>query len=464
MLITLDPTDPTKTCLLDANTLCNSSDVLKKLHEDAQSKSAGCVSQNALSAMLVLSYASASIPDLVAEALDATIESILPPQPNAHPPEETGRTRSTRSAIAKIKAESDQGDGPPAARDEPEIPKTDWPKAYESFFCMVTGKKHGISKSDLSTALPQIQGVVEIAQKHDAIHAVQGAFDSLFFGYVGKDTFWKSISKETVSCIKIAIVLQNRTVYDEAFKHLVGNGASFKNGIESDGVPDDVRPIIERRSRDLYLERRDIEDELPRMSIPATRRFVQNPYPYESEFVSQHDEPAAYNTVNIFRDWMADHISHLRKETDDEIKPSYLCDHDTGCDSVAGFIRTIKNQTYLYHDEVWKGFNARFKSRCAEEHQAEREVVKKSLEALKEKAAHLVDGLSQSTLHLAENVEYLTCVEVGADDVPWGSDEDSEDDGLGSEEDQEMLGCQWSEQGNVLSIAVQFCMPVGRRG
>lgn len=129
MLIILDPTDPTKTCLLDANTLCNSSDVLKKLHEDAQSKSAGCVSQNALSAMLVLSYASASTPDLVAEAIDATIESMLPPHPNARPPAETGRARSTRSAIAKIEAESDQGDSPPAARDEPQTPKTDWSKA-----------------------------------------------------------------------------------------------------------------------------------------------------------------------------------------------------------------------------------------------------------------------------------------------------------------------------------------------
>lgn len=435
MLIILDPTDSNKTCLLDANDLCNSSGVLKKLHENAQAKSAGCVSQSALSAMLVLSSASASIPELVAEALDATIESMLPPHPNARPPAETGRARSARSAIAKIKAESDQGDSPPAARDEPQIPKTDWPKAYESFFCMVAGKKDGISKSDLSTALPQIQGVVEIAQKHNAIHAVQGAFGSLFFDYVGKDTFWKSISKETVSWIKIAIALRNRPVYDEAFKHLVGNGASFRNGIELDGVPDDVRPIIERRSRDLYLERRDIEDELPRMSIPATRRSARNPSPYESEFVSQHDEPAAYNTVNIFRDWMADHISHLRKETEGEIKPSYLCDHNTGCDSVAGFFRTINNQTYLYHDKVWKGFNARFKSRHAEEHQAEREMVKKSLEALKEKAADLVEGLSQSTLRFAENVEYLTCVEVDVDDVPWESDEDSNDSGSGSEED-----------------------------
>jgi hypothetical protein len=437
VLVILEPTDLSKSCLLDANTLRKTSGVLEKLYEDAQAKSEGCVSeQGELTAILALSSASsASIPELFAEALDATIESVLPPKPN-----NTGRPRLTRSA--KIKAESDQGDS--SSDDDSEMPKTDWPKAYESFFRILAGsKKNGIPKHDLSAALPQIQGVVDIALRHDAVHAVQSTFDSLFLGYVGKDTFWKSISEESVACIKIAVALRNRTVYDEAFKHLVGHGASFKHGIELDGVPDDVKAIIEHRSRDLYLERRDIEDELTRLTLPGNRsttssRNVHIPTDYPSQFVSQHNQPIAYSTVNLFRDWITEHIGHLRLETEDDPPESFLCDHATGCDSVAGFFRTIKNQTYLYPDEVWNNFNSDFRSPQPGSFQKDRETMAKSLEVLKAKAANHAEEISECTLRLTENVGYLTCVTVEREDVPWdfGSEEDSEE-GEGMDEDFE---------------------------
>jgi hypothetical protein len=441
VLIILDPTDPIKYCLLDANVLCRTSDVLGKLYEDAQANSAGCVSPQELSAVLIITPASASIPELVAEALDATIESVLPPQPYAHPPAETGRTRSTRSAIAKIKAESDQGDSPPAAAESPDALEIDWPKAYENFFRMIAGKKDRVPKSDLSTALPQIQGIVQIAEKLDAIPSVRGAFDSLFYGYVGKDTFWKSIAAEPVHCIKIAIALQNRPVYEEAFKHIVGCSSSLKHGKTVPGLPDDVQAIVQRQSRDLYLKRRDVEDELTRITLLANRTPTSRAAPvskdYPSQFVSQHNQPMVYTIVNLFRDWVTDHIGYLRNETDEEPEISYLCDHSAGCTTVAGFFRAIENHDYLDPDEVWDNISDRFKSSRAERHQSERETVKNTLEALKGRAADLVEKISQSTLRLTDEVGYLTCINVGREDVPWdlGSDEDSDEDVAESDED-----------------------------
>lgn len=435
VLIILDPTDPIKSCLLDANVLCRTSDVLGKRYEDAQAKSAGCVSQQELSALLVLAPVSASIPELVTVELDATIESVLPPQPDALPPPETGKTRSTRSAIAKIKAESDQGDSPPVA-DDSELPKTDWPKAYESFFRIIAGKKlHGISKDDLSVALPQIQGVVQVAQRYSAIEAVESTFTSLLLRYVEKSTLFSTIGKWPAHCLNLGIALESRLVYDEAFKHLVGDGASFKDGKLVPGLSDHVQTIVQRRSRELYSKRRDVEEKLMLMTV-----IGDNPSDHPSQYVSQHDIPTAYDTVNIFRDWVAWHVSHLRIETQAEPVASYLCDHTNGCTHVAGFYRTlVEHHTYLDADEVYDNFSSRYKSPQEERQEEELDLVRETLEKLKGEAATHVKKFSESTLHLVDKskLRYLTCVEVEAEDVPWEieSDGDSGEDGSGSDDD-----------------------------
>lgn len=429
VLLILDPMESSKSCLLDANILCRTSEVLGEICEDAQAKSVGCVSQQQLSAVLVLS--SAPIPDLVAEALDATIESVLPPKLDAHPPAETGRTRTTRSS--KIKAESDQGDSSPATSDDSEMPKTDWPKAYESFFRIIAGKKHGISKSDLSTALPQIQGVVQIAQKYSAIHAVESTFVGLLLGYVEHHTLYSTIEKWPAHCLNLGVALKSRLVYDEAFKHLVGYSANFKDRKVFPDLSDDIQAMIQRRSFELYSARRDVEEKLMLMTLPG-----RSPPNYPSQYVSQHDQRMAYNTVNIFRDWIAWHIGHLRHETEAESAPFYLCEHANSCTNVAGFYQTIAAHDYLDADEVYDSFDRHYK--ITRDEQDEQEAVSQALESLKAMASEHVEKLSESTLHLADKsgLRYLTCVEVDAvEDVPWdtGSDEDSSDEDMDEDSD-----------------------------
>lgn len=432
VLVVLDVTDPTRSCLLDANTLCRASSVLEKLYKDAQAKSSGCISEHGLEGMLVLVLSSASMPELDPEAIDASLESVSPQRKDDHPPSGAAKARHANAGNAKVKKELAQGDSAPAAEDSGVL-ETGWRKAYECFFRILAGKKHGIPRSDLSTALPLIQGVVQIAQALDAIPPVKGAFDSLFYGYVGKDTFWKSIAAEPVPCIKIAIALQNLPVYEEAFKHIVGSSSNFKQGKIVDGLSADVQAIVQRRARELYLKRRDVEDVLTRMSCPAnvtpTHRAVPVSQDYPSQCVSQHNQPMVYNTVNLFRDWVTDYVGHLRNESDAEPAENYLCYHSVGCDTVAGFFRVIESRDYLDPDEVWDNFSDRYKSRHAQGHQSEREIVKNTLETLKGKAVGLVEEISQCTLHLAENVEYLTCIDVEAEDVPWAVDGDDEESG-----------------------------------
>lgn len=388
--------------------------------------SSSCVSAQGLEGMLVLS--SASIPELVAEALDATIESVSPPQPN-----DTGRPRLTRSA--NIKAESDQGDSSPAAIDE--MPKTEWIKAYENFFRVIAGKKHGISKNDLSTALPQIHGVTEIAQKYSTIDAIQSTFIGLLLGYVENHTLYSTIAKWSAHCLNLGIALKSRLVYDEALKHLVGYGANYKDGKVVPELSGDVQAIVQRRSSELYAARLEVEEKLLLMTL-----LGKNPADYPSQYVSQHDQHMAYNTVNTFRDWISWHIGHLRNETEDEPAPFYLCEHTDGCGHVAGFYQTIVGYDYLGADEVYDDFSSHYKSSSEARQRTELEAVRQALEQLKDTACKHVENSSESTLHLADKsgLRYLTCVKiVEAEDVPWytGSDGDSSDEDDDMDEDSE---------------------------
>jgi len=336
----------------------------------------------------------------------------------------------------RIKLESDpknvnnnKSDQASSSEESSKTSCTDWAKACDSLLRIITRvRPHGVSKTEPATALPQIEGIIRIAQKYDVIHAVQSDFDSLFFGYVGSGKFWELIAQEHVRCLKIGIALKDLPVYEEAFKRLVGIGANSKTGVHFAGLDGEIQATIQRRSRELYNLRRDVNEDLLLISLAA-----ECPYEsiYPSSTVSQNHSPDAYSTVNIFRDWMAEHIGYLRGDTSQAPAPFYLCDHKNGCDTVAGFYRAIAadKDAYLPSDVVWELFDESF---LQQEGDLDPDVVRLPLEELKARASEHVAGLVKSTLHLPskDGLDYLTCVTVGPEDVPWdfsGKDGESED-------------------------------------
>ena len=311
--------------------------------------------------------------------------------------------------------------------------ETDWPKACDSLLrsIITRNRAHGVSRKDLAAALSQIEGVVSIAQRYGLAHEIQSEFDSLFLGYVGNGKFWELIAREPVRCLKIGIALQKLPVYEEAFKHLVGISSNSKTGVHFEGLPDEIQAIVQRRARELYDLRRDVNEDLLLISLAAKPNQARE---YPSSTVSQYNSPDAYGTVNIFRDWMSDHIGYLRGDTSQAPAPHYLCNHARGCSSAAGFYRCIATggDAYLPIDNVWDDFNDRLLEDQDDMETLNWDVVRLPLEALKEKASKLVNGLDKSTLHLPskDELDYLTCVTVGPEDVPWdisGKDGESED-------------------------------------
>jgi hypothetical protein len=78
-------------------------------------------------------------------------------------------------------------------------------------------------------------------------------------------------------------------------------------------------------------------------------------------------------------------------------------------------------EAYLPGDLVWDNFDEDFLYDPDGEKNFDCDVVKEPLAELKAKASEYVAGLVKSTLHLPskDELEYLTCVTVGPEDVPW---------------------------------------------
>jgi len=260
----------------------------------------------------------------------------------------------------------------------------------------------------------------------------KNAFSSLLVGYVEHHTLFSTIGRYPAQCLNVGIALKSRLVYDEAFKHLVGQSANFKNGKSFDGLSDSVQAIIQRRAQELYHVRMEVMMDLMSMTLAVNDGAMRAP-DYPTNVVSQHQEEESYCIVNIVRDWMSEHIGHMRSESHHPPTSSYLCAHETDCISVAGFFRTVMadGETYLPTEKVlddWKASSIGLMNPREDDD----EVMREALASLKTMAAGYVKDLVGSELQLrdTDRLQYLTCVKVGLEDVPW----DTESDEDGSEE------------------------------
>lgn len=143
-------------------------------------------------------------------------------------------------------------------------------------------------------------------------------------------------------------------------------------------------------------------------------------------------QPVSWTAVNLYRDWVAEHITYLRSEST-TLAPSNLCQHHCGCTDTAGFYSLLaaEGDDYMNPDKVLADWDtAKFPRKIDS-------TVRSVLLALKRKAAELVAPLVESTLQLPDKhkLQYLTCVRVGKGDIPWELEADGDADG---DEDGEM--------------------------
>nr|OQO24383.1 hypothetical protein B0A51_06454 [Rachicladosporium sp. CCFEE 5018]OQO24724.1 hypothetical protein B0A51_05924 [Rachicladosporium sp. CCFEE 5018] len=296
-----------------------------------------------------------------------------------------------------------------------------WSRYYDIFLRIISvrdSKSIGISRDNLDTALRQITALIDIAKAHHcAIPTIAEKLMVTFHGYGGR--LYTAVGQDPIRWCKLGMDLQDEPLYKEAFIHLVGAYDSIYSKttelpLQHDILPLSVQGMIAAEARELKDKRMNIDLLLQSMSVLRTAKG-------KTAFVSHYDDdPAAYDLVNLFRDYMTDHIRHLR--WDAPLVPTYLCSHTEGCKTVAGFYRLLSRgkHAYMRYEDVMKHWNMGLEGDDAE-------TVKSTLKKLKETAKKYVQPLVVSHLQASgsEDLHYLTCVKVEAEDYPWLAEGDA---------------------------------------
>ncbi|KAI6898166.1 hypothetical protein KC318_g7683 [Hortaea werneckii] len=339
----------------------------------------------------------------------------------------------------------------------------DWPFAYSIFFRIL------LSTSNLSVArvglpkladaaLPLLESVMAVANFYDCEPASL-AFKTLSYDWITNGTLYPAIAAAPVRWLALAVKLQSELVYKEAFVHVVGLNSQKK--VDLDGLPESVVTLVKERVDQERMKRYEVDEELLLTTIrmqttPAGAAKSTTVMTTKAAPVSQHRHSTVYDTVNLWRDYIADHLSLLKflgatpSDGVSTARPTPMCSHPTNvnshaktstpeCLTVASFYRLLAQagDAYLPADQVEAKWNS-------EDYGDDFKTIRTYLAVLKKRAREIVEPLVKRNLFLDERervrLEYLTCVEVGR--LPWG-------DGLGEgtgEEEGEMLA-DWEMDG-----------------
>lgn len=303
------------------------------------------------------------------------------------------------------------------------VESTDWQSGYEDFFCILARFKPKYFAADLVPILSKLEAVAYIANYYAAVgqeSPITGILTDLFNRYTVEHQLWEAIAKDASRWLFLSIQLENVSIFKEAFIHVAGCYPKWPWTIPQTSLSPALQRSIEIRSCQVNSQRDMIDKRLQRITVacledPADRSSRLGP-------ASSIGNPTVWIMVNIWRDWIGSHIAALDEDIDHANFRSELCRHpDHGeCLRPAGFYRRVSEGGAAYlpgaavlgnwnHDcFTHEGTAAQWEA-CATA----------ALKALKDKGSDFVKPLIQSNLKYPGRLDYLTCIEVEDDDVPW---------------------------------------------
>lgn len=321
----------------------------------------------------------------------------------------------------------------------PTLPNVDWIKAYQVFLSIVKDTKIPSNRAiinlfnmlgnDAKSALPQIEGLIDIAKLYHAMPAITTSLTLVVHKYTGNSTLYRSIAAEAASWLLIGKEIEDEVVFKEAFCHVAGCYPDWPWQKPLAAIPKELKTAIHSKSRDLKLRQQAAYVELSQMTVLAKRHNDEIEVP-----VSQHNNPIKYDVVNFWWYWITEHYQYVNGDTTDEEgdgpKKSWFCDHsDQQCLTIAGLFRAIskKGEAYLPFEQLlekWNHNRYRYTDETA---------MQQTLKDLKTKAAEIVEPLVDSPLQLQndqkDKLDYLTSIPLEEEDMPWNvEDEDDESD------------------------------------
>ncbi|KAI6788444.1 hypothetical protein KC361_g9049 [Hortaea werneckii] len=358
-----------------------------------------------------------------------------------------GDQQQTVETVQEVKIKNEPlSKTPTLQQKEAQKATADWPIAYSIFFrILLSTSTLSVARVGLprqaDAALPLLEGVMAVSNFYDCEPASL-AFKTLSYDWITNGTLYPAIAAAPVQWLALAVKLQSELVYKEAFVHVVGLHSQKK--VELDGLPESVVTLVTERVDQERMKRYEADEELllttigmqttPAGTTSSTSRATR------AAPVSQHRSSTVYDTVNLWRDYIADHFSLLKclaatpSDGPSTARPSPTCSHPTtanshpGCLTIAGFYRLLAQagDAYLPADEVEAKWNS-------ENYGDDFKTIRTYLAALKKRAKEIVGPLVKSNLFLDERqrvgLDYLTCADVGR--LPWG---DGLGEGMGEEE------------------------------
>ncbi|CAK3831416.1 Hypothetical predicted protein [Lecanosticta acicola] len=300
----------------------------------------------------------------------------------------------------------------------------DWIAGYESFLRIISHVRpqyYGISQSNIDTALAQIEGVAKIAHSYKAAgpgSVVEESIESLLlkeFSFNRVNHLWNSIAKDAARWLVVAVHLECSLLYKEAFIHVAGCYPNWPWNVSrvdmEKQVPTSVTSAIATKSQVLAFLRAGIERELFCSSIT----FAIDEDEAVRARVGPDNGPRVWMAVSCFREWLAAHLWAL----DGGIPSSQaICSHDKGCRSTSGICRLLARggDSYLPLNSLLDKWDYEAVPKGADFE----ELIDKSLIRIKKFAAKAVQPLVKNSLRgKKRDLEYLTCIEVSAEDIPW---------------------------------------------
>ncbi|EMC97417.1 hypothetical protein BAUCODRAFT_121872 [Baudoinia panamericana UAMH 10762] len=367
-----------------------------------------------------------SMPVLVPKALD----TLAPSAPPEHLP-----TLFPDNKDLMIKVEDGEDVRPrPVCSEADTVKHSDWVKAYDSFLRIVrlmpdiSARSCGLP-SDAKIALARIERVVAVAEHYGVMLAAASAFKLLTNDWMTQRTLFGAIAVQPKRWLVLAVKLESELVYKEAFVHLVGQYPS----VELDGVAASIVDQIAMMSRDLRYHRYEVDQQLLLTTIKVSAhsgkgKQSDNKQPLREQMVSPFYKTDIYNVVNLWRDWIAEHIDALRAIENGAdlatVRDTLFCEHNVSLDGSPAMCLTTAG---LYH-LIGEGGDAYLPveeliSKCKQNgFKAEADTIRANLKVLKDKAKAIVAPLLASKLQYEAKtaLSYVTCVDAGA--APWAGE------------------------------------------
>ncbi|KAI7281310.1 hypothetical protein KC345_g4168 [Hortaea werneckii] len=369
-----------------------------------------------------------------------------------------GGQRQTEDTVKEAKMKDELlSQNPTLQRKEAQKATANWPIAYSIFFrILLSTSTLSVARAGLpkqaDAALPLLEGLMAVASFYSCEPASL-AFKTLSYDWITNGTLYPAIAAAPVRWLALAVKLQSELVYKEAFVHVVGLHSQRK--VELDGIPETVMNLVKERADQERMKRYEVDEELLLTTIlaqksPAGVVKLTTVTTTKAAAVSQHYHSIVYNTVNLWRDYISDHLSLLKAlaaspgDGTATARPTTTCSHPTNanshaktstpeCLTIAGFYRLLyqAGEAYLPADDVEAKWNS-------EGYGDDFKTIRTYLAALKKRAREIVGPLVKSNLFLDERerakLDYLTCVEVGR--LPWG---DGVGEGTAEGEEGEMF-------------------------